>query len=270
MDEINGTLYGKVDGASGAKAYGKQDENVSSRRLDSILDILLVEDEEDISELIQYNLERHGFKVRVANNGKDGIQAWSHRQPALIILDIMMPGCDGLTVLKTIRQSAGPGRETPVILLTAKGEESDIVVGLELGADDYITKPFSPRELLARVKAVLRRSSSDLGIPTIIEGAVSARVSVGPISMDTERHEVWIKGDSTQFTLAEFNLLRTLISKPGRVFTRDQLLEKITGGETYVIDRNVDVHVRAIRKKLSADAEFIQTVRGVGYKCRED
>lgn len=229
-------------------------------------DILLVEDEVDISELIQYNLEKNGFKVRAIDNGKDAIQAATSRPPALMILDIMMPGCDGLSVLKAIRQSAGPAKDTPVILLTAKGEESDIVVGLELGADDYMTKPFSPRELLARIKAVLRRVEDAPAVSTTVE---ASRLEVGPIAMDTEKHEVWIKGAATPFTLAEYKLLRTLISKPGRVFTRDQLLEKITGGDTYVIDRNVDVHVRAIRKKLSEDCEFIQTVRGVGYKCRE-
>lgn len=231
------------------------------------VDILLVEDESDISELIQYNLQRNGYTVRAVDNGKDAIQAAMQRTPGLILLDIMMPGCDGLTVLRTLRQAQTDVKNTPVILLTAKGEESDIVVGLELGADDYMTKPFSPRELMARVKAVLRRSSDATTSET--PGVPAARIEVGPITLDQDRHEVWIKNVPTPFTLAEYNLLRTLISKPGRVFTRDQLLEKITGGETYVIDRNVDVHVRAIRKKLGDDAEFIQTVRGVGYKCRE-
>lgn len=229
------------------------------------VDILLVEDEADISELIQFNLERHGFKVRTAANGEEGLKLAAEQTPKLMLLDIMMPGCDGLTVLRRIREAEAT-KSVPVMMLTAKGEESDIVVGLELGADDYMTKPFSPRELVARVKAMLRRSED-----AFRPGANSTdqRQTVGPISIDGERHEAWIHGKSVAFTLAEFNLLRTLISRPGRVFTRDQLLEKITGGETYVIDRNVDVHVRAIRKKLDVDAEFIQTVRGVGYKCRE-
>lgn len=227
-------------------------------------DILLIEDEADISELIQFNLERHGFKVRAAANGEDGLKMAAAQVPQLMLLDIMMPGCDGLTVLRRVRENAAT-KNVPVIMLTAKGEESDIVVGLELGADDYMTKPFSPRELVARVKAMLRR------VDDSVKPAASAgdRLSVGPISIDGDRHEAWLNGKTLAFTLAEFNLLKTLVSRPGRVFTRDQLLEKITGGETYVIDRNVDVHVRAIRKKLDSEAEWIQTVRGVGYKCRE-
>lgn len=231
------------------------------------IEILVVEDEKDISELIQYNLERSGFKVRVVDNGKDGIQAALTHVPNLIVLDVMMPGCDGLTVLRSIRASQGAAKNVPVVLLTAKGEESDVVVGLELGADDYMTKPFSPRELVARVKAMLRRAEEIQSQP--LDGVSSTKVVVGPITMDAERHEVWINGKPVAFTLAEYNLLRTLISRPGRVFTRDQLLEKITGGDTFVIDRNVDVHVRSIRKKLDKESEFIQTVRGVGYKCRE-
>jgi DNA-binding response OmpR family regulator len=160
-------------------------------------------------------------------------------------------------------------------MLSAKGEESDIVVGLELGADDYISKPFSPREVVARIRAVARRISDESrpGATATAAGTeaptVGNRLKVGPVEMDLEKHEAWIQGKALVLTLAEFNLLRTLISKPGRVFTRDQILEKIAGTDTFVIDRNVDVHVRAVRKKLEDDAEFIQTVRGVGYKCRD-
>jgi DNA-binding response OmpR family regulator len=170
-----------------------------------------------------------------------------------------------------MREAASPLKNVPVIMLTAKGEESDIVVGLELGADDYVTKPFSPKEIVARIRAVLRRASEEI----TRAGATAAPVStgdmlkVGPIEMDLEKHEAWVKGRPLVLTLAEFNLLKTLISKPGRVFTRDQILERVAGADTYVIDRNVDVHVRAVRKKLDEEAEFIQTVRGVGYKCRE-
>ena len=160
-------------------------------------------------------------------------------------------------------------------MLSAKGEESDIVVGLELGADDYISKPFSPREVVARIRAVARRISAESRSgATVTDVATAApgttnRLKVGPVEMDLEKHEAWALGKSLVLTLAEFNLLRTLISKPGRVFTRDQILEKIAGTDTFVIDRNVDVHVRAVRKKLEDEAEFIQTVRGVGYKCRD-
>jgi DNA-binding response OmpR family regulator len=228
-------------------------------------EILVIEDDGDISELVQYNLERHGYKVHAASDGEMGFQAALRLQPALILLDIMLPGVDGLTLCRRLREN-NDTRHVPIIMLTAKGEESDVVVGLELGADDYVTKPFSPKELIARVKALLRRS--ELGETPVRAGA-TGRLAVGPIEFDEERHEVFHRGQPVAFTLAEFRLLQTLISKPGRVFTRDQLLEKITGGDTYVIDRNVDVHVRAIRKKLDADADFIVTVRGVGYKCRD-
>ncbi len=228
--------------------------------------ILLIEDDSDISELVQYNLEREGYKVVAAADGELGLNQAMQTKPDLILLDLMLPGLDGLSVCKKLRampETAG----IPIVMLTAKGEESDIVVGLEMGADDYVTKPFSPKELLARIRAVLRRprASTAGGGGESEEG----RKTVGPVAIDLERHEAWVRGEPLALTLAEYRLLSTLISRPGRVFTREQLLEKITGGEVYVIDRNVDVHIRAIRKKLGAEAEFIITVRGVGYKCRE-
>ena len=239
-------------------------------------DILIVEDEADIRELIQFNLEREGFKTRIAKNGDEGLRLAMANPPGLILMDIMMPVCDGITALKKMRESTSLVRTTPVILLTAKGEESDIVVGLELGADDYVSKPFSPKELVARIRAVARRTSDDSragGSSSVAaagpSGTAGTRIKVGPVEMDLEKHEAWSQGKHLVLTLAEFNLLKTLISKPGRVFTRDQILEKIAGTDTFVIDRNVDVHVRAVRKKLDDDAEFIQTVRGVGYKCRD-
>jgi DNA-binding response OmpR family regulator len=238
-------------------------------------DVLIIEDEADIRELIQFNLEREGFKTRVAKNGDEGLKAALASTPGFILMDIMMPICDGITTLKKMRESTSPLRHTPVIMLSAKGEESDIVVGLELGADDYISKPFSPREVVARIRAVARRVSDESrpGATAANAGTVTPtagnRLKVGPVEMDLEKHEAWIQGKALVLTLAEFNLLRTLISKPGRVFTRDQILEKIAGTDTFVIDRNVDVHVRAVRKKLEDEAEFIQTVRGVGYKCRD-
>ena len=238
-------------------------------------DILVIEDEADIRELIQFNLEREGFKTRVARNGDEGLKAALASPPGLILMDIMMPVCDGITALKKMRESSSPLRNVPVIMLSAKGEESDIVVGLELGADDYISKPFSPREVVARIRAVARRISDESRAGATVADnntaapAATNLLKVGPVEMDLEKHEAWAHGKALVLTLAEFNLLRTLISKPGRVFTRDQILEKIAGTDTFVIDRNVDVHVRAVRKKLEYDAEFIQTVRGVGYKCRD-
>jgi DNA-binding response OmpR family regulator len=224
--------------------------------------ILLIEDDSDISELVQYNLEREGYKVTAAADGELGWSQAVQTKPDLIVLDLMLPTMDGLSVCKRLRSSPETSG-IPIVMLTAKGEESDIVVGLEMGADDYIAKPFSPKELVARIRAVLRRpraaaTASDEG-----------RRTVGPVTIDIERHEAYFNGKPLALTLAEYRLLSTLISRPGRVFTREQLLEKITGGEVYVIDRNVDVHIRAIRKKLGDEAEFIITVRGVGYKCRE-
>jgi two-component system alkaline phosphatase synthesis response regulator PhoP len=237
-------------------------------------DILIIEDEADIRELIQFNLEKDGYKTRVARNGDEGLKQALDATPGMILMDIMMPVCDGLTALRKMRESASPLKKVPVIMLTAKGEESDIVVGLELGADDYVAKPFSPKELIARIRAVARRSFEEArpGASVSAESNTEAgkdHLKVGPIEMDLERHEAWSDGKPLVLTLAEFNLLKTLISKPGRVFTRDQILEQIAGTDTFVIDRNVDVHVRAVRKKLDHQADFIQTVRGVGYKCRD-
>lgn len=224
--------------------------------------ILLIEDDSDISELVQYNLEREGFKVFASGDGEIGLSQAVQLAPDLIVLDLMLPGLDGLSVCRRLRSNPAT-QDIPIVMLTAKGEESDVVVGLEMGADDYVAKPFSPKELLARIRAVLRRPRA--GATATLDG----RRTVGPVVIDPDRHEVYLRGAPLQLTLAEYRLLSALTSRPGRVFTREQLLEKITGGEVYVIDRNVDVHVRAVRKKLGGDSEFIVTVRGVGYKCRE-
>ena len=224
--------------------------------------ILLIEDDSDISELVQYNLEREGYRVYASGDGEIGLNQALQLRPNLIILDLMLPGLDGLSVCRKLR-AAQETQDIPIVMLTAKGEESDVVIGLEMGADDYVSKPFSPKELVARIRAVLRRPRAPGA--SVADG----RRTVGPVTIDPERHEVWLRDQPLSLTLAEYRLLSALTSRPGRVFTREQLLEKITGGEAYVIDRNVDVHVRAIRKKLAADAEFIMTVRGVGYKCRD-
>lgn len=241
--------------------------------------VLIVEDDADIRELIQFNLERAGFLTHTAKDGNEGFSSALEKTPDIVLMDIMMPVCDGLSALKKIREASAPLKSVPVIILSAKGEESDIIAGLELGADDYLSKPFSPKELVARIRAVIRRcrdqsragaTAADTGATDVVGAAsVAAMHKVGPLEMDFERHEAWVNGKSMALTLAEFNLLKTLTSRPGRVFTRDQLLEKIAGADTFVIDRNVDVHVRAVRKKLDGEAEFIQTVRGVGYKCKD-
>ena len=222
--------------------------------------VMVVEDELDICELLQFHLEKNGYKVSAFANGTDAVAKFEAEAPQLMLLDLMLPGLDGLQVLKAVKSKLP---QLPVILVTAKGEESDIVIGLELGADDYIIKPFSMKELLARVKTSIRRTKP---VPFSEQ---TEKLSCGPIELDMSRHEVQVRGKQVSLTLAEFRLLSTLVQKPGRVFTRDQLLEKITGGEAFVIDRNVDVHIRALRKKFEEDADFIITVRGIGYKCRE-
>lgn len=223
--------------------------------------ILTIEDDPDILELIQFNLERNGFRAIGADNGEKGLKLAQSEAPALVILDIMLPGIDGLSVLKELR-SKPETKNLKVIILTAKGEETDIVVGLELGADDYMTKPFSPKELLARIKAVIRRDQASFEPQSEI-------IQTGPIQIDIGRHEITLHGETIPFTLAEFNILKLLASRPGRVFTRDQILEQVAGNDTYLVDRNVDVHVRSIRKKLGSDKDIITTIRGVGYKCKD-
>jgi two-component system alkaline phosphatase synthesis response regulator PhoP len=233
--------------------------------------ILVVEDEADIAELIEFNLRRNGgFDVEVVSNGEQAIQTLLRQGSlySMVLLDIMLPGKDGISVLKAMRSEQNL-QKIPVVMLTAKTEEADIVIGLELGADDYIPKPFSPRELLARVRSVLRRSSDNSSQHLEGRNSQSQVVRLGPLSIDQDRHQISVDGVNKAFTLAEFRLLALMASKPGRVFTRDQLLEKVSGGDTYVIDRNIDVHVRAIRKKLENHADLIETVRGIGYKCRE-
>lgn len=224
--------------------------------------ILLIEDDPDIVELLQYNLEREGYRVVACKDGEEGLQAARKRVPDLILLDLMLPGMGGLEVCRELKTDRATNR-IPVIMVTARGEESDVVVGLELGADDYVCKPFSPRELLARVRAVLRRGDAETR-----NGAASRMVN-GEIQLDVERHEVTVCGEPVVLTRAEFRLLRTLLARPGRVFSRGDLADEITAGESIILDRNVDVHVSSLRKKLGDQADVIRTVRGVGYKARD-
>jgi two-component system phosphate regulon response regulator PhoB len=223
--------------------------------------ILIIEDDPDIVELLQYNLEREGYAVLTASNGEVGLQDAQTRRPGLVLLDLMLPAMDGLDVCRQLKQREET-REIPLIMVTAKGEEADVVSGLELGADDYISKPFSPREVVARVRAVLRRGQA--------RGArKKTRIELGDVTLDLERFEVCVRGEVVPFTRAEFRLLWALMSSPGRVFTRDDLVERLTDGEAVILDRNVDVHVSAIRKKLGDEAALIGTVRGVGYKFKD-
>jgi two-component system phosphate regulon response regulator PhoB len=224
--------------------------------------ILVIEDETDILDVIQYNLAREGYRVSAVRDGAAGLQRVKQEGPDLVILDLMLPGMDGLEVCRRIRQDPVTAA-TPVIMLTAKAEESDVVLGLGLGADDYVTKPFSPRELVARVRTVLRRG------PLREERISGERVVRGPLTIDLGRHQVELAGKTISFTPTELRLLHFLASHPGRVFTRNHLLNRVIGQDAIVTDRNIDVHVRALRTKLGPNREVIETVRGVGYRFKD-
>lgn len=222
--------------------------------------VLIVDDEEHIVELLQFNLVNAGYKVITANNGLDALKKVKENKPDLLLLDLMLPGMDGLDVCKEIKRDKETSK-TSIIMLTAKSEEIDKILGLELGADDYITKPFSIRELLARVKAVLRRSSSDEISEEIYE--------IGRLKVDFERHEVLINNEKVELTLKEFELLEILIKNKGKILRRETLLDKVWGYEYIGETRTVDVHIRYLRKKVEDDdknPKFIETIRGVGYR----
>ena len=224
--------------------------------------IVVIEDEADIREVIEHNLSREGYKVHASADGDKGLEMIRTEKPVLVLLDLMLPGLDGLDVCRELKADRRT-RSIPVIMVTAKGEESDIVLGLGIGADDYVTKPFSPKELIARVKAVLRRS------PSSRDSESAETVKRGPLSIDLGRHEVLVEGESVNFTATEIRLLHFLASHPGRVFTRDRLLSRVLGEDSFVIDRNIDVHIRAVRKKLGIHRDMIETIRGVGYRFQD-
>ncbi len=221
--------------------------------------ILSVEDERDIVELIRYNLESEGFKVRAAYDGEDGLHAAQKFLPDAILLDLMLPKLDGLEVCKKLKSDSRTAH-IPVIMVTAKSEESDIVVGLSLGADDYITKPFSPKIMVARVKAVLRRMQiGEAGERDVV------KVSDDFI-IDSTRFELILNSKPVRLTRTEFRLLKFLAERPGRVLSRNQMLDGAIGFDVFVTDRNIDVHIAALRKKLKKHASRITTIRGVGYR----
>ncbi|HEX5132313.1 MAG TPA: response regulator [Candidatus Krumholzibacteria bacterium] len=225
--------------------------------------IVVIEDEEDILEVIAYNLKREGYEVVTSTSGEDGLDKIARSSPQLVVLDIMLPEIDGIEICRKLK--ADPlTRSIPVIMVTAKGEESDVVLGLGVGADDYLTKPFSPKELVARVKAMLRRTRMRP------ESETRERISRGGVLIDPQRHDVQVDGEAITLTATEFRLLHFLASHPGRVFTRDQLLSRVIGEDAIVIDRNIDVHIRAIRKKLGTQRELIETIRGVGYRFKDE
>lgn len=225
----------------------------------NMVKIVVVEDENDITELVKYNLEREGFEVRTANNGNAALDLIRREDPNLVLLDLMLPGMDGLEICRRVKSDPLTSRVS-VIMVTAKGEESDIVLGLGLGADDYVTKPFSVKELVARVKAVLRRG------PIKEESNKGERLLIGSLVIDASKHQIYVGPEKTSFTATEFRLLHFLASHPGRVFTRDQLMSRVIGQDTNVVDRNIDVHIRSIRKKLGESQYMVETIRGVGYR----
>lgn len=227
--------------------------------------ILVVEDEEDIRELVEYNLQKEGYRCVGVASGEEGLAAARTGSYKLILLDLMLPGVDGLDVCRKLKANSDTAG-TPIIMLTAKGEETDIVTGLNLGADDYITKPFSPRVLLARVKAVIRRGQSR-DEPAM--GGGSEPIRIHELVIDPKRHEVLVEDQACELTSTEFRLLAYLANKPGWVFTRGQIIDGIHGENYPITERAIDVQIVGLRKKLNEAGRYIETVRGVGYRFKE-
>jgi two-component system, OmpR family, alkaline phosphatase synthesis response regulator PhoP len=223
--------------------------------------ILIVDDEEDILELLHYNLGKEGYDIIRAATGEQAVEQAKSQKPDLVILDLMLPGIDGLTVCRILQSNDATGR-IPIIMLTAKGEESDVVAGLELGAEDYVTKPFSQRVLLARVRTALRRHKT----APVDESDV---LRIHEITIDPGRHRVDVNGLGVDLTLTEFRILHALARRPGWVFTRYQLVEASRGEDAEITDRAVDVHIVSLRRKLGPAGGCIETVRGVGYRFKE-
>ena len=221
--------------------------------------IAIVDDEKDILNLVSHHLKREGYKTKEFQNGRDFLMYLESVTPDLTLLDIMLPGIDGLELCKLLKGKNSTS-SLPIIMLTAKGTEADVVVGLELGADDYIVKPFSPRELVARVKTVLRRSNTKEKDDDVIK--------IGDLAINTHGYEVHVKGEKVELTTTEFKILESLANGNGRVFTRDQLLKKkrLWGDDKLVYDRTIDVHIKNLRDKLGNSGRMIKTVRSVGYK----
>ena len=222
--------------------------------------VLVIDDEPELGRLIDYNLTKAGYLVLTARDGEAGLAAARKHAPDLVVLDVMMPGLDGWEVCKRLRQEPSTAA-LPILMLTAKAEESDRVLGLELGADDYLTKPFSVRELAARVKALLRRAEASAAPAEVLKA--------GPLVIDAGRRSVTAAGKEVVLTTTEFNLLRALAERRGRVVSREDLISLARGHDATVVDRTVDVHVAALRRKLGKHGELIETVRGVGYRLRE-
>jgi two-component system phosphate regulon response regulator PhoB len=223
--------------------------------------ILVVDDEEDIIELLRFNLSREGYQVSSATSGEEALTLIRSEMPSLLLLDLMLPGMDGLEVTRRLKSNPST-MNIPIVMLTAKGEEPDIVAGLELGADDYVTKPFSPRILVARVRAVLRRKLMELTEET-------SSFQIHDLVIHPGRHEVLLDGRAVELTYTEFAILDHLARRPGWVFTRYQIVDAVRGTDYPVTDRSVDVQIVGLRKKLGPAGKYIETVRGVGYRFKE-
>ncbi len=227
--------------------------------------ILVIDDEEDIRELLEYNLTKEGFRVYTQPDGSNGLKMIRERRPDLIILDLMLPGLDGLDVCRIVKNDKDLNH-IPIVMLTAKGEEEDVITGLELGADDYITKPFSMYILIARIKAIFRRMES-----RNTESTNLSPIVVGPVIIDTQKYQVLVNKNEIKLTPTEFNILKLLALNEGKVLTRKQLLGNIQGNSVdFVTERTIDVHLTSLRKKLGSEGWMIETVRGVGYRLKNE
>ncbi len=224
--------------------------------------VLIIEDDSDIAELIQYNLREEKLSSEICANGADGLAKARRSSPDLIILDLMLPDLGGLEICRTLK-SDPKTKLIPVLMLTAKGEEIDRIVGFEVGADDYLTKPFSPRELLLRIKAILRRIRDKDG------SEKSQALSFGLLKIDPVKFEVLVKGEEVHLTALEFKLLQYLLTNKGRVATRDILLDHVWGYDAALTTRTVDTHIKRLREKLKKAGDYVETIRGIGYRFRE-
>ena len=223
--------------------------------------ILIVEDEEDILELVRYNLAREGYRVAGLTSGEEALKVIRKSHPDLVLLDLMLPGLDGLEICKILKGNPQTGH-IPIIMLTAKSEDSDVVTGLEIGADDYITKPFSPKVLIARIRTVLRRKRKQPANDSDV-------LKIYDIEIDPGLHEVLVAGRPVELTRTEFQILYFLARRPGWVFSRYEIVNGVRGDEAIVTDRSVDVQIAGLRKKLGQAGRYVETVRGIGYRFRE-
>ncbi|MDP1836230.1 MAG: response regulator transcription factor [Chlamydiales bacterium] len=223
--------------------------------------IVLIEDEEDIAALIKLQAEMSGYKISHETDGLNGLRAVEREKPDIVILDIMLPGQNGLDVCRKLKSNPDL-KDIPVIMISAKSEEIDVILGLELGADDYVAKPFSPKVLFSRIKAVMRRGKEPEKAPKI--------VSFGDYTLELDRYQLKKKDKQIPLTLSEFGILRRLVLSRGKVLTRNQLLDEVQNDDAFIVDRNIDVHIASLRKKMGPNFTWIQTVRGVGYRFLEE